>query len=140
MRPVRMGRHRSSGGWGPSDLAALPEYRATSPVHALCWPRAGTDVNPRLQIGNMCTVILLLFMNILILKQQIPENADLPLFWVGAFQAVPLACLVPAQTRSRKERVSLFVWPGGALGHPSLLEWDLRDPKGTLLSSYFEVT
>lgn len=31
-------------------------------------------MNPRLQIGSLCTVILLLFMNILILKQQILES------------------------------------------------------------------
>ena len=53
-------------------------------------------MNPRLQIGSPCTVILLLFMNILILKQQIPESADLKLSLVGTFQAVPQAHWVPA--------------------------------------------
>ena len=53
-------------------------------------------MNPRLQIGSLCTVILLLFMNILILKQQIPESADLKLSLVGTFQAVPQAHWVPA--------------------------------------------
>ena len=56
----------------------------------------GTGVNPRSQLGSSCTVILLLFMNILILKQQIPESADLQLFLVGTFRAVPRARLVAA--------------------------------------------
>lgn len=51
---------------------------APVPPYVPCAGRVpGTDVDPRLQIGDACTAILPLFMNILILKQQIPESADL---------------------------------------------------------------
>lgn len=84
------------GGGAQRGSAALPQPQTPPPAAPCAGPGPGADVKPRLQIGNACTVILLPLMNILILKQQIPESADLPLFLVGAFEAVVPACWGPA--------------------------------------------
>lgn len=78
-----------------SGLPAVSQpWVGMAPLHHQYVPCAGqaprTGISRPLRVGNLSTVISLLFMNVLILKQQVPGSADLQLFLVGAFQAVPL--------------------------------------------------
>lgn len=98
-------------------LCIRPHYQYTP-----CAGQApGADVNFCLQIGNLHTGISIPFMNSLILKQQISENANVQLFLVGTFQAVLPACLVPARASATEGARGPLYGRGGALAqcpHP----------------------